>query len=64
MTIIKCNKYILTYMNMIFRMTKETLKDICKQSELYIVPKHNNVLYLHFKGRYLLLCKKNEYIFF
>lgn len=37
------------YIN-VFRMTKEKLKDICKKNNLYIIPKHNDVLYLHFKG--------------
>lgn len=35
---------------MIFRMTKETLRELCKQNKLYMIPHHNDVLYLHFKG--------------
>ncbi|XP_060854163.1 dynein axonemal assembly factor 1-like [Rhopalosiphum padi] len=31
-------------------MTKERLREICKQNKLYIIPRHNDVLYLHFKG--------------
>ncbi|KAE9544160.1 hypothetical protein AGLY_001339 [Aphis glycines] len=31
-------------------MTKETLREICKQNKLYMIPRHNDVLYLHFKG--------------
>lgn len=33
-------------------MTKEALRDVCKQHDLYIFPSHNDVLYLHFKGTY------------
>jgi len=35
---------------MVFRMTKETLMDICRQNKLYYTPSHNEVLFLHFKG--------------
>lgn len=31
-------------------MTREVLKDICKQNKLYNIPSNNDVLYLHFKG--------------
>lgn len=41
-------------------MTKDVLKDICKKNNLYIVPKHNDVLYLHFKG---INYKENNKIF-
>lgn len=33
-----------------FRMTKETIKESCKQNKLYLIPSHNDVLYLHFRG--------------
>ncbi|XP_015370368.1 PREDICTED: dynein assembly factor 1, axonemal-like [Diuraphis noxia] len=31
-------------------MTKETLKEICKQNKLYIIPRLNNELFLHYGG--------------
>jgi len=32
------------------KMTKETLKEICKQKKLYIIPSHNDELYLQYGG--------------
>lgn len=58
----KCNTLtpIISTVYFVFRMTKDILKDICKKNNLYIVPKHNDVLYLHFKG---INYKENNKIF-
>lgn len=32
------------------RMTKETLRRICKENKLYLTPHLNDILYLHYKG--------------
>lgn len=36
----------------LFRMNEEILKKLCKKHKLYITPKLNDVLYLHYQGTY------------
>lgn len=36
----------------LFRMSEEMLKKLCKKHKLYITPKLNDVLYLHYQGTY------------
>lgn len=31
-------------------MSKETIKHLCKKNQLYVTPKLNDVLYLHYQG--------------
>lgn len=46
-------------MNKAPRMTKEFIKNHCRQHKLYCTPYLNDILYLHFKVSYLLeiLCQ-------
>lgn len=39
------------YISLFYRMTKATLKALCRKHDLYSVPELNDVLYLHFQGR-------------
>lgn len=34
------------------RMTEKGLRDLCKKNKLYQTPRLNDVLYLHYQGKY------------
>lgn len=41
------------YPHRIISMTKENIAKICKKNDLYITPHLNDVLYLHYQGKFL-----------